>query len=206
MMKASFTSGDGALTADTKTDASGTAVFYVTNVTSKLPIQTVEVRIDESFIAEVPASYRELIDTSTWPAATFTLVLMNTNYTAYYMVERNDLEQCDKQVRAILVNNNFDLTEDTSAMLFITLSTTMDVGEVVPGELYDMNECFASLTLKIYDNAGQKELLNYNVPQLRVLVPTNRSEQQAAAMCVREVMKRVNVQLPQALKKLNINL
>ena len=206
MMKASFTSGDGALTADTKTDASGTAVFYVTNVTSKLPIQTVEVRIDESFIAEVPASYRELIDTSTWPAATFTLGLMNTNYTAYYMVERNDLEQCDKQVRAILVNNNFDLTEDTSAMLFITLSTTMDVGEVVPGELYDMNECFTSLTLKIYDNAGQKELLNYNVPQLRVLVPTNRSEQQAAAMCVREVMKRVNVQLPQALKKLNINL
>ena len=52
-MKAAFTSGDGVLTADTKTDASGTAVFYVTNVTSKLPIQTVEVRIDESFLDDV---------------------------------------------------------------------------------------------------------------------------------------------------------
>ena len=205
-MKAAFTSGDGVLTADTKTDASGTAVFYVTNVTSKLPIQTVEVRIDESFLDDVPASYRELIDTSAWPGATFTLVLMSSNYTAYYMVERNDLEQCDRQVRAILVNNNFDLTEDTAANLFITLSTTFDVGGTVAGELYDMNECFASLNLKIYDNLGQKELLNYNVPQVRVLVPANKSEQQASAMCVRELMKRVNVQLPQALKKLNINL
>ena len=205
-MKAAFTTGDGALTAETKTDVSGTAVFYVTNVTSKLPIQTVEVRIDESFIEDVPTSYRELINTSAWPGATFTLVLMSSNYTAYYMVERNDLEQCDKQVRAILVNNNFDLTEDTSANLFITLSTSFEVGGTVAGELYDMNECFASLTLKIYDNLGQKELLNLNVPQVRVLVPANKSEQQAAAMCVREVMKRVNVQLPQALKKLNINL
>ena len=205
-MKASFTTGDGTLTADTKTDITGTAVFYVTNVTSKLPLQTVEVRIDDSFIADVPASYRELIDTSAWPGATFTLVLTSSNYTAYYMVERNDVEACDRQVRAILVNNNFDLTEDTAANLFITLSTGLDVGGTVAGELYDMNECFVTLTLKIYDNLNQKELLNYNVPQVRVLVPVTRSEQQTMAMLARELMKRVNVQLPQALKKLNINL
>ena len=205
-LKASFTAGDGVTTPETKTDYTGTAVFYVTNVTSKLPVQTVEVRIDESFIEDVPASYRELIDTSAWPGATFTLVLLSSNYTAYYMVEKNDIESCDRQVRAILVNNNFDLTEDTSANLFITLSTTFDVGGTVAGELYDMNECFAGLTLKIYDNLNQKELLNYNVPQVRVLVPVTKSEQQTMAMCARELMKRVNVQLPQTLKKLNINL
>ena len=205
-LKASFTAGDGVTTPETKTDYTGTAVFYVTNVTSKLPVQTVEVRIDESFIEDVPASYRELIDTSAWPGATFTLVLLSSNYTAYYMAEKNDIESCDRQVRAILVNNNFDLTEDTSANLFITLSTTFDVGGTVAGELYDMNECFAGLTLKIYDNLNQKELLNYNVPQVRVLVPVTKSEQQTMAMCARELMKRVNVQLPQALKKLNINL
>lgn len=205
-LKASFTAGDGVTTPETKTDYTGTAVFYVTNVTSKLPVQTVEVRIDESFIEDVPASYRELIDTSAWPGATFTLVLVSSNYTAYYMVEKNDIESCDRQVRAILVNNNFDLTEDTSANLFITLSTTFDVGGTVAGELYDMNECYAGLTLKIYDNLNQKELLNYNVPQVRVLVPVTKSEQQTMAMCARELMKRVNVQLPQALKKLNINL
>lgn len=205
-MNAVFRTGDGALTSSMKTDMTGTAVFYVTNVTSKLPIQTVEVRIDESFIEDIPASYRVLIDTSSWPAAMFTLVLLNTNYTAYYMVEKNSLESCDRQVRAILVNNNFDLTEDTSANLFITLTTEFEVGGTVAGELYDMNECFAALNLKIYDNVGQKELINYNVNQVRVLVPVDKSEQQTMAMCSREIMKRVNVQLPQVLKKLNIDL
>ena len=52
-MTASFTTGEGVLTADTKTDATGTAVFYVTNVTSKAAIQTVEVKIDDSFIAGI---------------------------------------------------------------------------------------------------------------------------------------------------------
>ena len=204
-LKASFTSGDGTLSADMKTDISGTAVYYVTNVTSKLPVQTVEVRIDESFMADLPDSYKALVDKSAWPAATFTLVLANANYTAYYMVEKNDIEACERQVRAILVNNNFDLTENLSANLFIRFSTEMKAGGIVTGELYDMKERFASLTLKIYDNINKKELMNYTVPQVRVLVPADRSEAQAAAMCAREIMKRAEVQIPAALKKLNIN-
>jgi hypothetical protein len=37
-------------------------------------------------------------------------------------------------------------------------------------------------------------------------VPAHNSEQQAKAMCTRELMKRVKVELPKKLKKLNINL
>lgn len=205
-IKAKFTTGDGTITADVKTDITGTAVYYVTNVTSKLPVQTVELSIDESFIEDVPEPYKSLIDRSAWPTATFTLVLTSSNYSACFMVETNAVEQCERQIRALLVNNNFELTEDTAANLFITLSTEVTKGAVVAGELYDMKEHFTSLSLKFYDNLNQKELLNYNVPQIRLLVPVNKSEQQAIAMCARELMKRVNVQLPQVLKKLNINL
>ena len=205
-VKASFKTGDGTLSADVKTDISGTAVYYVTNVTSKLSLQSVEVCIDDSFISDLPESYRSLIDKSSWPAATFTLILTNANYTAYFMVDRNGIEDCERQIKAILVNNNFDLTENTAANLFIKLSTEMKAGGTVSGELYDMKERFASLSLTIHDNIHQKELLNYNIPQLRILVPADRSEQQAAAMCARELMKRANVQLPKALKSLNINL
>ena len=73
------------------------------------------------------------------------------------------------------------------------------------GELYDMKECFASLNLRIYENKTRVEILNYNLPQIRVLVPANNSVQQAKAVCARELMKRANVQLPQALKKMNVN-
>ena len=116
------------------------------------------------------------------------------------------MKTCDAQIRSLLVNNNFDLTDNSSANLFISLSTTMKVGGTVQGELYNMKEYYTGLTLRIYDNLHQTELLNYNVPQIKVLVPEDKSSQHAEAMCGRELMKRVNVQLPQELKKLNINL
>ena len=205
-MTAQFTTGDGALTADMKTDATGTAVFYVTNVTSKSAIQTVEVRIDEAFISELPESYRTLVDRTSFPAATFTLVLTSKSYVAYYAVAANEVPSCEAQIRSLLVNNNFDLTDNSSEKVFINLSTEMKLGGLVQGELYNMYEYFTSLNLRIYDNLNDKELLNYNVPPIRVLVPADKSKQQAEATCARELMKRANVQLPQAIKTLNINL
>jgi hypothetical protein len=204
-MKATFTTGDGELTAANKTDVSGTAVFYITNVTSKLAIQTVDVKIDDSFIGDLPESYKALMGTHAWPGVTFTLVLANPSYTAYYVVEKNDLDACEKQIRSLLANNNFDLSVDNAADLYITLSTVCQAGAKVQGELYEMKEYFASLNLKIYNNKDKIELMNYNVPQLRILVPAHNSEEQAKAMCTRELMKRVDAQLSQAIKKLNIN-
>ena len=204
-MKASFTTGDGALTADTKTDVTGTAVFYVTNVTSKAAIQTVDVRVDDSFISDLPDSYKALIDTSVFPKVTFTLVLVSPDYTAYYEAVKNDIDACDKQIRSILANNNFDLSSDNSADFYVSLATTYEEGSKVAGELFDMKECFASLNLKVYDNKTRVEILNYNIPQIRVLVPVSNSSLQAKAVCARELMKRANVQLPQELKKMNVN-
>lgn len=204
-MKAAFTTGDGALTADTKTDGSGTAVFYVTNVTSKSAIQTVEVKVDDSFMAELPESYKALIDTSVLPKVSFTLVLVSPDYAAYFEAVKNDIDACEKQICSILTNNNFDISSDSSADLYVSLSTTYQEGGKVAGELYDMKECFASLNLKVYDNKTRVEILNYNIPQIRVLVPADNSAQQAKAVCARELMKRANVQLPEALKKMNVN-
>jgi hypothetical protein len=103
------------------------------------------------------------------------------------------------------VNNNFDLSSDNNADFYVSLSTVYEEGGKVAGELYDMKECFTSLTLRIYDNKTRVEVMNYNLPQIRLLVPASNSVEQAKAMCARELMKRVNVQLPQALKKMNIN-
>ncbi|MGM9787061.1 MAG: LPP20 family lipoprotein [Candidatus Cryptobacteroides sp.] len=205
LLKCAFVSGEGEVTAPVKTDGEGLATFYITNVTSKQSIQTVEITLEDSFLSALPDSYRVLLQGVSMPAARFTVVLMNPNYTAYLMVEQNDLEACAKQVRTILANNYFEFTEDTSANLFVSLSTTMETGSTFRGELYDMNECLASLTLRIYDNIRQTQLLDYNVSQIKVLVPADKTEAQAKAMCSREVLKRVNAELPKILKKMNIN-
>ena len=109
-------------------------------------------RVDDSFISDLPDSYKALIDTSMFPKVTFTLVLVSPDYTAYYEAVRNDIDACDKQIRSLLANNNFDLSSDSSADFYVCLATIYEEGGKVSGELYDMKECFASLNLKIYDN------------------------------------------------------
>ena len=206
LMKAAFVNGEGELTAPMKTDSEGLAVFYLSNVTSKQQLQSVEITMDDSFLAALPDSYRQLISNVSWPVARFNVVLTNSHYQAYLNLDKNVLDDCARQVKSILANQYFEFTEDPSAHLFVSLTTDMTVGGTVNGELYDMNECFATMNLKIYDNAKQTLLLEYNVPQIKVLVPAHNSETQAKSMCTRELMKRAKVELPKRLKKLNINL
>ena len=79
------------------------------------------------------------------------------------------------------------------------------MGETVTGGIYDLNACYCTLVLKIYNNKNQQMLLNYSVNRVKVLVPISKSAEETISMCVREVMKRVNRELPDRIKKLKIN-
>ena len=105
-----------------------------------------------------------------------------------------------------MTNNHFTLTENPDAAeLFIDLSTKMDMGSIVSGGLYEMNTCLCSLQLKIYNNKTEQLLLDYTINQLKVLSPVHKTAEETLAMCVREMMKRVNRELPNKIKKLNLN-
>ncbi len=205
-LQLAFVKGNGELTDPVQTDYTGTAEFYVTNITSKLPVQELRISIDDSFLAALPEVYRKLIDTDTWPAAKITLTLKSTPVTAYlHITDDHYLEGSERQIRSLLANNHFALTEDPdAAACFIELSSSVDMGEVVSGGMYDLNACYCTLVLKIYDNHSQEQLLDYSVNSVKVLVPTNKTVEQTLAQCVREVMKRVNRELPDKLRKMNI--
>ena len=138
--------------------------------------------------------------------AKITLTLKSAPVTAYlYINDNNDLEGIERQIRSMLTNNYFALTEDPdAAMCFIDLSSTMEMGDVVTGGAYDLNTCLCTLVLKFYNNSTQELLLDYSANDVKVLIPTNKSAAQGIAMCVREMMKRVNRDLPRQLKTLNV--
>lgn len=201
-----FIKGGGDVSAPVQTDHTGTAEFHVTNITSKLPVQELRISIDDSFLGTLPEVYRKLVDTATWPSAKITLTLQSTPVTAYlYVSDNHDLEGIERQLRSLLTNNHFALTEDPdAATCFIELSSSVGMGEVVSGGMYDLNTCYCTLVLKIYDNHSQEQLLDYSVNSVKVLVPTNKTVEQTLAQCVREVMRRVNRELPDKLSKMNI--
>ena len=205
-LKAEFVVGSGKITPPVATDFNGTSEFYVTNITSKASVQEIRISIDDSFIEDLPASYRQLIKSQSWPSAKTTITLAPQQVTAYLNVSNSDLASCEKQIASILGNQHFTLIEDPdNATLFIDLSTTLELGGVVAGDMYDLNECLCGLVLKIYDNQSTALLLNYVVDRLRVLSPANKSPEQTEMMCVRELMKRVKRELPKKIKGLELN-
>lgn len=206
-LKASFVTGTGAVSEPIETDYNGTAEFYVTNITSKDKVQELRISIDDTFTEALPKAYRQLLQNQVWPSAKITLTLKNTPITAYlYVNDEHDLEGMEKRITNLLTNNHFTMTEDPDAAeLFIDFSTKLDMGSVVPGGLYDLNTCLCSIELKIYNNKSEQLLLNYTVNQLKVLSPVHKTAEETMSMCVREVMKRVNRELPNRIKKLNLN-
>lgn len=206
-LNASFVSGSGTVSPAIQTDYTGTAEFYVTNITSKDDVQELRITIDDSFMSTLPKAYRQLLQNQTWPSAKITISLKSAPITAYLHVsEDHELEGCERQISSLLTNNYFSLSEDPdAAQCFVELSTKLDMGEVVTGGVYDLNTCYCTIVLKIYNNKTQQMLLNYSANQIKVLVPVNKSATASISMCVREVMKRVNRELPNQIKKLKIN-
>lgn len=204
-LRLTFIKGSGDVSAPMQTDHTGTAEFYVTNITSKLPVQELRISIDDSFLAALPEVYRKLIDTDTWPTAKITLTLKSSPVTAYlYVNDNHDLEGIERQLRSLLANN-FAFTEDPdAATCFIDLSSSISMGSVVSGGTYDLNTCYCTLVLKIYNNQTQEQLLDYSANDVKVLIPTNKSATQSISMCVREMMNRVRRELPRKIQTLNI--
>lgn len=204
-LKAEFALGSGAVTPAIETDYNGTAEFYVTNVTSKDNIQEIRIGIDNSFVSALPESYRTLLQNQMWPTAKVTITLAQKASTAYlYLNEKNDLEGIERYVGKILANNHFTLTEDSDAAeCFIDLSTTMDLGESIKGK-FDLNTCYCTLVMKIYNNSSQQLLLDFTLNRVKVLVPESQTAEECISTCINEVMKRVKRDLPKQMEKMSL--
>lgn len=204
-LKAEFVTGSGTVTPAIETDYNGTAEFYITNVTSKDIVQEIRITVDDSVWEDLPEAYVTLIGENKLPSAKVTLTLERGPVTAYLHMGENDLEGCERGIRSLLANNHFSLTEDPDAAeCFIDFSTVIEMGGTVSGGTYDLNVCYCSLELKIFDNASQELLLDYSADRIKVLAPIDKSVDGTLAMCVREVMKRVNRELPSILGKMTI--
>jgi hypothetical protein len=204
---AEFVSGSGEISKAIETDHTGTSEFYVTNITSKDNIQELRISIDKSFAKGLPSAYQQLFKNIALPSAKVNIQLKNKPIIAYlYINDDNDLDGIDKHLRNLLVNNHFSITEEPDeAQLFIDITSKMDIGNTVSGGSYDMNVCYCTLTVKIYNNKNEQLLAEYTANRVKVLSPIHKSADTTMAMCIREVMKKVNRELPQRLKKLNLN-
>lgn len=197
---ASFDKGMGVISEMRKTDDDGYASFHLTAVTGKDRFALIKFTLSKDVMSGLSTSYRKLLSTQNWIEAFCQINIENKVKIAYLHNAGCDLSTLPKQLTALLGNNHFTLTPDPDeAQIFIEIKNTVDYAGVIPGEIYNLNESYVNLQMKFYDNNNQQLLYTYSVQQLRVLSPEKNSVEQTLAQCTRELMKRVQKELPKKL-------
>lgn len=200
---ASFREGNGIISEKSKTDNTGVASFRLTAVNGKESVALIKFALAKEVLNGLGVSYRKFLSIQNWPEASCRIEVESSVKTAYLHNSGCDLSTLLKQLTALLGNNHFILTPDPDeAEIFIDVKNTIDYAGVVAGEIYNLNESYVNLHMKFYDNKNQQLLYTYDVQQLRVLSPEKNSVEQTMAQCTRELMKRVQKELP---KKLVLN-
>lgn len=203
-LKLEFVSGAGEVTLPVETDATGTSEFYIKNISSKDALQELRLMVDDAFIQQLPEAYRPLLQAQSWPAAKITLQVQSQVVAYLHVDDDSELEGIERQLGRMLTNNYFQVTEDPdAAVCFVEISSKVEVGELVTGGMYNLNTCYCTLTVKFYNYKTEQLLLDYEVNRMKVLAPESNTAEKTLSMCVREVMKRVNRELPARIKKLN---
>ena len=205
MLKAEFVKGDGTITPPIATDYNGTAEFYITNILSNENIQEIRISIDDSFINSLPESYRGIIGKENFPMAKVTVYLAKGAATAFIKTDsRNDLKGIERHISSILSDKYLKISENPdNADCYVEISTMLDMGEVVSGT-YNLNTCYCTLVVKIYNNKTHDLLLEYSQNRVKVLSPEHHSADERISMCIREVIKRAKRELPNKLSKMNL--
>ena len=197
---AAFDEGSGVISEMSKTDDEGFATFRLTAVNTKKSIALIRFKLSQNIISGLSVSYRKLFSTQNWPEALCRIEVGKKVQVAYLHNAGCDLSTLMKQLTAILGNNHFILTPDPDeAEVFIEVKNSVDYAGVVPGEIYNLNESYVNLHMKFYDNKNMQLLYTYDVQQLRVLSPEKNSIEQTMAQCTRELIKRVQKELPKKL-------
>ena len=144
---------------------------------------------------------------ATIPSSILTVKLEETKIKAYVAnAEKNDMPALERSVKSILANNFFDVVESQSvADVVLKLDNQFKVGRKIPGELYNLVECFSTLGIQVINNRSKSTLLNYSINELRTLVPEKKSTTQAKQMAARELMKRMQREFGSKLKQITID-
>ena len=168
--------------------------------------QEVRISIDDSFLNLLPESYRELAGSHNFPAAKVTITLSKGPATAFINIsDQHDLEGIERHIGNLLSEKYFKISEDPDiADCFVDISTELNIGEVVSGAAYNLNTCYCTMIVKIYNNKTLELLTEYSLNNVKVLAPEHNSVEETISMCIREVMKRAKREMPKKLEKINL--
>lgn len=205
-----FASGAGRLSENPITDERGEVRLYVQNISSKLARQEIHIFVNQALFRKYKDTvYGGMLQhvSENLPMGVIYIDLEKTAVNALLKTKTGSNENIVRTVRSLLTNNYFNIVTDPAvADVTVEVSSTFRKGGDAQGEMYDFTEYFSGVTVNIVNNHNRSALLDYNIEDLKTVVPKGTSAANAQASATRELIKNLNRQLALALKNMEVQL
>lgn len=202
-LKARFSIGEGSVSLDAKTQSNGTATLTITNVTSKQPYQEIELWVDVSAPAKFNTDYMKRLTADLFdhiPVIKLPVVVEQAPLKAILYTQDNRISGLSNNISSYL-NDYFDIVhEKDSADLSVTVNSSIRKGGIIPSEMYDLIEVFASCNISIIDLSTGNTVANFGPQDVRSLLPVNSSNSKIQATVQRDLFKELRPMLERNLK------
>ncbi|MFA8434092.1 MAG: LPP20 family lipoprotein [Marinifilaceae bacterium] len=207
-LKFQFTSGSGDVNSGVLTNDKGDASLQILNVTSKQARQLIRISPDLDRLCS--GDRNELVrrlseNIQSVPEVQLELRLESPTLKAYLKQGAQSNSSLLKSLKRVLTNNYFNFVpNEEMADIIVDLNEEFRKGERIPGEMYNMNEYFSSVSLQITSKKSQETVFDYSVNDMRSLAPESTSMSAARMSASRNILKKIKRKLIQELKKLQL--
>ena len=201
---AQFDIGAGRITNSSKTNDLGEGYFYLSQLYSKDALQTIIINVDKSIIKSLPAIYQNVNTIQRLPEVIVKLDVEQQDVLFYINAVDDNMPALVRQISSILTTDNFEITTNLNdATHIIEISTNMNKGGIVTGDLGNLTEYFAALSI-ILKGKNNNVLLQYAENDVRILIEETAPRTLAVQQATKEIIKRFKRNFPQKLSKINI--
>lgn len=206
-LKCSFVSGSGQLSRNTLTDENGQAEFFVEKVTSKSPRQEIHITLDDTPFRQLEGGvYDRLVkDLKHMSPCGVVYVNLGQNTLNAYIQAKGEDQTVLRAVKSVLTDNYFNIVANPeAARVVIRLNTDFRKGEVVRTGISSMVTYYVGAVVKIEERETSEVLLDYSLEDVKVLQSPTVSKTAARNAAIRELVKRLQRQLPEEIKNMDV--
>ncbi len=205
-LAAKFVKGAGDVAITTVTGADGIATMTISNVSSRLPYQEINVKMDLDIMGKFESRYmKALMDKTlaTMPSVSLPLVVSQPTLRAVLCTDNyEDNQNLLNAISRYLSQNYFDIVKnEADADVKVDVRASFRVGTRVPGELYDMKEIYTSCNITMTDLNSGAIVTMFGIDDVRSLAPFTSSVKKAHVTASREMFKKLKPVMEREMRK-----
>lgn len=196
---------DGTITVSPTTDDEGICHFSIDNITSKNENQMISLTIDTEYLMDLPFVYgcNAVEGRHLFPSLKIPVQLFNPN--AYVKINTAPTDSLLlKNLKTLWVNNRDDVElveRFDSADIIVDIEVGIVKEKDIPTEKYQFVQYNTSLNIKVNGVADNVLLTEYGIKDFKLMLPATRTEAQVRQAALREMIRQMNREFPDYLKK-----